>query len=159
MFKKKTGLKQQLKKATRNISVDVFGYEKKITKNVIRYLEGVAKQHQVSKGQIVVQLVKDPTTVRVFLYHKSRLLKEVPVRELVVFFAGKENASLLGVETKVINGMMGYMDGFANFHELRDKKLQICIAADTKRVVVGAYHQQRHIKDIPIKELINYFTR
>lgn len=158
MFKKKAGLKQQLKQATRNISVDVFGYEKKITKNVIRYLEGVAKEHQVPGGQVVVQLIKEPTTVRVFLYHKSTLLKEVPVRELVVFFAGKDNASLLGVETKVINGMMGYMDSFINFHKLRDKKLLIRIATDAKRVVVGAYHQQRHIKDIPIKELIHYFT-
>ncbi len=158
MFKKKTGLKQQLKKATRNISVDVFGYEKKITKNGIRYLEGVAKQHRVPSGQVVVQLIKEPTTVRVLLYHKSTLLKEVPLRELVVFFAGKDNASLLGIETKVINGIMGYMDGFITFHELRDKKLQICIATDNKRVVVGAYHGHRHIKDIPIKELINYFT-
>ena len=156
MSKKRKPIKARLKDAVENISVDIFGYEKKITKNIIEYLEKAGNEQGILHEHLQARIIRHRDTVRVSLHHNGRELKEVPVKELVNFFAG-QGADLLGIESKVISGVVGYMDGLSNFHELPKDSLQVFIAAEGSKVVVKAYNETQHIKDIPVKELIKYF--
>jgi len=156
MSKKRKPLKVRLKNAVENLSVDIFGYEKKITKNIIGYLEKAGKQKGILCEHLRVRIVRHQDTVRVFLHHNGRQIREVPVKELVGFFIG-DGADLLGIEAKVVGGVIGYMDGFSNFHEMPHDSLQVFIAAQGSTVVVKAFDNTRHIKDIPVKDLIKYF--
>lgn len=44
MSKKRKPITERLKSAVENLSADIFGYEKKITKNIIEYLEKAGQQ-------------------------------------------------------------------------------------------------------------------
>ena len=156
MSKQRKSIKDKLKDAVENIAVDIFGYEKKITKNIIDYLDKAGQQQGILHEHLQARIIRHQDTVRVSLRHNGREIREVPVKELVIFFAG-QGADLLGIESKVVNGVVGYMDGLSNFHELPKGSLQVFIAAESSKVVVSAYNKTRHIKDIPVKELIKHF--
>ncbi|MCB0374782.1 MAG: hypothetical protein KDD04_02575 [Sinomicrobium sp.] len=153
---KRKPLTARLKDAVENLSADIFGYEKKITENIIGYLEKAGKEQGIRYEQLRACIVRYKDTVRVFLYHNSRRLKEIPVKDLVKFFAG-QGADLPEIESKVVDGVVGYMDGLSRFHELPHQSLQVFIAAEGSKVVIKAFDDTRHIKDIPVKELIKYF--
>ena len=156
MSKRRKPIKDRLKDAVENISADIFGYEKKITGNIIHYLEKAGKKEGVLYEHLRVGIGRHQDSVRIFLYHNGRRLKEVPVKELVEFFAGK-GADLLRIESKVVRGVVGYMDGFSRFHELPHQNLQVFISAEGSKVAVKAFDDTRYIKDIPVKDLIKYF--
>ncbi|MDH5383020.1 MAG: hypothetical protein OEW75_19365, partial [Cyclobacteriaceae bacterium] len=81
--RKRPDLTRKLQNAVENISVDIFGYEKKITRNVVQYLNKAARDNCIPYEQLFARIIKQNVTVRVFLHHKGRQLKEIPVRELV----------------------------------------------------------------------------
>lgn len=151
------GLKQKLQNAVENISVDVFGYEKKITKNVVQYLNKAARDHSIPYEQLFVRIVKQNVTVRVFLHHNGRQLNEIPVKELVHFFAGQGAADLLGLESKVVESVGKYLDELSKNNEIPLNKLHIRISGSGKKAVVEAYNGHEYAKDIPIKNLVKYF--
>lgn len=155
--RKRTGLKDKLQNAVESISVDIFGYEKKVSKNVIQYLTKASREERVPIGQLFARILIKGNTVRVYLHHKGKLLKEIPVRELVIFFAGQGTADLFDVESKVADSIKTYMAEFSTLHEIRDDNLQIRISMDESKVIVGAYKHIQYIKDIPVKDLVKHF--
>ena len=154
---RRPGLKDKLKNAVENISVDVFGYEKKVSKNVMQYLTKASREEHVPLGQLFARILIKGNTVRVYLHHQGKLLKEIPVKELVYFFAGQGAADLLGIESKVVESVKTYINELSKQHEVYDDQLQIRIATDEKKVIVGAYNHMAFIKEIPVKELVKYF--
>ena len=154
--RKRPGLKQKLKYAVESISVDVFGYEKKVTKNAVAYLDKAARELRVPYEQLFARIVKQNVTVRVYLHHQGRQLKEVPVRELVLFFAGQE-ATVLGLESRVADSISKYLDELAKENEIHLDLLHVRISGSGNKVIVGAYNNHLHVKDIPVKDLVKHF--
>ncbi|MBL4575809.1 MAG: hypothetical protein JKY51_06895 [Opitutaceae bacterium] len=155
--KKRLGLKDKLKNVVDNISVDIFGYEKKVTKNIVQYLNKAAREERVPPQQLFARIVKRDATVRVFLHHRGMQLKEVPVKELAIFFAGKGTTDLFNIESKVAQSVGKYIDELSKLHEVRNDDLQIRISMSNSNVIVGAYNHLDFIKDIPVQDLVKYF--
>ena len=154
---KRPGLTQKLKNAVENISVDVFGYEKKITRNVVQYLNKAARDHSIPYEQLFARIIKQNVTIRVFLHHNGRQLKEIRVKELVHFFAGQEAADLLGMESKVIESVGKYLDELSKDNEIPLKMLHVRISGSGKKAVVEVYNEHQFIRNIPIKDLVKFF--
>ncbi len=155
--KKKLGLKDKLKNAVENISVDIFGYEKKITKNVVQYLNKTAIEQRIPSDQIFARIIKQDVTVRVFIHHRGMQLKEVPVKELATFFAGEGTTELFDIENKVAQSVGKYIDELSKEHEVRDDNLHVRISTSDFKVIVSAYNHLQFIKFIPVKDLVKYF--
>ncbi|MEO9870393.1 MAG: hypothetical protein ABJQ69_03760 [Ekhidna sp.] len=140
------------------VSVDLFGYEKNVTKNVIKYFEKVSVEQCAPVSQLFIRIYREsPGTVRVFLHQNGKILKEIPVGELVCFFAGEGISKLLGIELKVIDSVSRYLEEFAKANEMHLDQLCILISYNQKQVEVNAYNRNKHEQDIPLIELVKYF--
>ncbi len=156
--KKKLSLKDKLKNAAENISVDIFGYEKKITKNVVQYLNKMAIEERIPVAQLFVRIVDLHNTIRVFVHHKGKQLKEIPVKQLALFFAGPETVHLPGIEGKIANSIRKYIDESSKRHELNDDNLQIRISLKgTNEVNVDICHHTWILENVSVKDLVKYF--
>jgi hypothetical protein len=154
----KRSLTERLKNVAENIHVDIFGYEKRITKNITQYLDKTAKEQSIPIAQLFVRIVNLHDTIRVYVHHKGRQLKEIPVKELAYFFAGEETASLPGIGEKIANNIKKYMDEKSTHYNITDGNLQIRIhlkGADEVRIDI--FHFTWLLEDVEMKELIKYF--
>ena len=153
------GIKQRLQKVINNLSVDVFGYEKKVVRNVAEYFKKASEQEQVAPANLFIRINKQGLTVRVFLHQKGQFLKEIPVNELVDFFTGQGAARLLGIEHSVVQRVSSYLQEFAEDHEIELEHLNVLISYNGKMVIIDAYHHNEPTREIPLSELINYFKK
>lgn len=153
---KRPDLRQKLKDAVEGISVDVFGYEKKVTKNAVAYLDKAARELRIPYEQLFARIVKQNFTVRVYLHHRGRQLKEVPVRELVQFFAGRQ-ATVPGRESKVVDSVSKYLDELSKDNGIPLDLLHVRINGSGDKVIISAYNSHRHVRDIPVKDLVKHF--
>lgn len=157
--KKPPTITEKIKSYMSNISVDVFGYEKKVTKNIIQYFKKISLDERIPVSHLFIRIYREGTTVRVFLHRNGKILKEVPVGDLVYFFAGESASQLLGIELKVIGSVSRYLEEFAKTNEIVLELLNVLISCDGKVVAVGAYNKNEHTQDIPLVELIKYFKQ
>ena len=157
---RRPGIKERIKTYMDKVSVDIdpFGYEKKVTKNVITYLDKISRQEKVPLARLFARINKKGVNLRVFLHHNSKLLKEVPVGELVSIFTGGDG-QVLGIHKKVIPKIDAYLQAFAKANNITLEKLNVLISADYNEVVIEAYNDQEHTKYIPLKELIKHFKK
>ena len=154
---KRPGLKQKLQSAVENISVDIFGYENKITKNVVQYLNKAARDYKIPYEQLFARIVKQNVTVRVFLHHQGKQLNEIPVKELLRFFAGQEASDLIGMESKVVGSVSKYLDMLSKENEIQLDLLHVRISGSGNKAMVEAYNGHQFAKEIPIKNLVKFF--
>ena len=154
---KKPGIKQRIKSYLERITIDPFGHEKQVTKNVVRYLENISRQEGVPLAQILTWINLKGVDLRVYLHHNSKLLKEVPVSELVQIFAGKELSEMPGIERKAVDEAGLYLHDFAVANNIRLNQLNMLISSDGNEVAIEAYNDQEHAKYIPFAELIKHF--
>lgn len=150
---------EKIKTYMSNISVDVFGYENKVTKNIIQYFKNVSSEERIPITHLFIRIYRQETTVRVFLHRNGKVLKEVPVKNLVHFFAGEGTAQLLGIELKVIGSVSKYLEEFAKVKEMVLGQLNVLISYNGKSVAISAYNNNEHAQDIPLVELIKYFKK
>ena len=105
------------------------------------------------------RIVKRDATVRVFLHHRGMQLKEIPVKELAIFFVGEGTANLFDIESKVEMSVGKYIDELSKLHEVHEcyDDLHIRISTSEFKVIVSAYNHLQFIKNISVKELVKYF--
>ncbi len=157
--KKSPTITEKIKSYMSNISVDVFGYENKVTKNIVHYFKETSSEERIPISHLFIRIYREGTTVRVFLHRNGKLLKEVPVGDLVHFFAGESTAQLLGIELKVIGSVSRYLEEFAKANEIVLELLNVLISCNGQVVAIGAYNNNEHAQDIPLVELIKYFKQ
>jgi len=154
---KRPNLMGKLKKAMENISVDIFGLEKKVSRNVINYLTTEALDLGVPVKQLRTRIMEKDDTIKVYLHHQAQLVKEIPLCDLVYFFADEGTAGLFNLEAKTIERIKPYMAQLRERYPVNKENLQIRISTNGNKVIVRAYNDMDYIRDISVKELIKYF--
>lgn len=155
--KKSPRLAQKLRKAVQNLNVDVFGYESKVTKNVITYFSKLSKETGLLQDRLVVRIFKDRETICVAVYNQGRLVKKIPLKELIILFTNSEPSELFNLEAKVIRGIETFMAEFSKNHAMNVDQLQICIVTSHDKVWIKGYKGIAFIQDIPLGVLIKHF--
>ena len=152
-----SGLSERLRNAVENISVDVFGYEKKVAANVLSYLRQVARDEGVRYDVLHVRIIRQPARLRAFLHLRDKQLREIPLRELIAFFAGEIIATLPGVEAKITAKVSGFLQELSEKSRIEPDKLKVCISAEGEKIIVRAHYNHLLIEDIPLRDLVKYF--
>ncbi|TPN87166.1 MULTISPECIES: hypothetical protein [Aquimarina] len=152
-------LAEKLKKAVQNLNVDVFGYESKVTKNIINYFSKLSKETGLPQDRLVVRIFKDRTIINVAVHNQGRPVKKIPVKELITLFTNSEPSGLFNLEAKVVQGIEAFMVEFSDTHNIGVDQLQICIITSHDKVWVKGYKGIDLIKDIPLGVLIKHFTQ
>ncbi|QKX04186.1 hypothetical protein HN014_04435 [Aquimarina sp. TRL1] len=157
--KTRSGLAEKLKNAVQNLNVDVFGYESKVTKNILRYFSKLSKETDLVQEELVVRIFKDWLTINVAVYNQGRPVKKISVKELITLFTNSEPSGLFNLEAKVVRGIENFMSELSDNHHIEVEQLQICIVASSDKVWVKGYKGLTHIQDIPLGVLIKHFTQ
>jgi hypothetical protein len=150
-------LAQKLRKAVQNLNVDVFGYESKVTTNIISYFLNLSKETGLPQDRLVVRIFKDGETINVAVHNQGRPVKKISVKELITLFTNSEPSELFNLETKIIEGIQAFMLVFSNTHQMRVEQLQICILTSHDKVWVKGYKGIEFVQDIPLNVLIKHF--
>lgn len=152
-------LAQKLKKAVQNLNVDVFGYESKVRHNIITYFSRLSKETRLQQDHLVVRMFRDRETIFVGMYNHGRLVKRIPVSELIMLFTNSKPSGLFDLEAKVTKGMNTFMSEFSKGHSMNVDQLQICIVTDHDKVWVKGYKGIEFVQDIPLGVLIKHFMQ
>ncbi len=155
--KKNPRLGEKLKYVMQNLAVDVFGYESKVTKNIITYFSRLSKETCITQDELVVRIFKDRATIRVVIYKQGKPVKEIPVKELIRLFTN--TTAIFHMETKVIQGIKIFMKDFSTAHTMDIDGLHICIMTRSGKAWIKGYDGVTPIRDIPLGVLIKHFMR
>ena len=156
MFKKRKSLKDRLKNVADDLTADVFGYEKKVTKNVIDFLSKIEQTEHVLLDNLFVAMKLKGPQIKVRLYHQTQLLRPVSIQELVVFFAG-EDAFHLGMEKKIVSPVGDFMRELALKHGITEEMLQVVLFVRDDQLIVKVYEGINYLQHLTIKELVKQF--
>ncbi len=156
--KRKSRIGSKLKKAVKNLVVDVFGYETTVVDNIHAYYGQLSKETQIPKDEIVVRIFQDRENIRVTIYNRGQVAKEIPVRELVKLFTNIET-DVFDIEAKTIAGIKAFLKSYSQSNKMDIGQLHICIMTSLDKVIVKGYDGTQAIQDIPLLVLIKYFTR
>ncbi|TSE10315.1 hypothetical protein [Aquimarina algiphila] len=137
--RKSPRLAEKLRKAVKNLNVDVFGYETRVTKNIISYFSKLSKETDLPQDRLVVRIFKDRTAINVAVHNQGRPVKKIPVKELITLFTNSEPSGFFNLEAKVIRGIETFMAEFSEAHNLNVDQLQICIITSHDKVWVKGY--------------------
>ena len=150
---KSSTLGAKLKKAVQHLQVDVFGYEPKVTKNVLTYFSELSRTTKIPKERLFLRMFDDGESVRTVVYYQGRLIKKISVKELITIFTGVT----LHMESQVTHKMQAFMQEVAAKHHITTTELQLCIVTDREKVWVRAYDRTRFLTVVPLKELVKHF--
>jgi hypothetical protein len=158
IFKKKNvALTNKLKGAIAEISIDVFGYEKKISQNIISYTEHIATWQQIPVERLYLRIYQQQHKVLSYLYDQDELMKEIPTDELAYFFLEDSIAGLPNVRNKIAFSIKKYLKEFATANHICDQDVQIWLNVKQRVVTVKSFHNENYIKEISLLSLIKYF--
>lgn len=158
LFKKKNAaLGNKLKGAIAEISIDVFGYEKKISQNIISYTEHIAQWYVIPVERIYLRIYQEEHKVISFLFNQDALLKNIPTDELSYFFLEDSIAALPNVRNKIAFSIKRYLKEFATANKISEQEVQIWLNVKNEVVTVKAFHKDIYIKEISLLSLIKYF--
>ncbi len=156
---KNQGLKAKLKSVVANISVDIFGIEKKVHGNVTGYLQIEAEKHGVLLKDLAVGLLKHQGEVHCFLRFQDGNFEQIGKEELIGFFVGKSNLSAFVDSVKIEKRVLDYMEKLAIELNTSIRLLNLKIRSHQNSAILDAYNGKVFLRSIPIKELINHFTK
>ena len=157
--KKKLSIKDKIKNYMNDVTIDVFGYEEKVTVNVLDYLKKLSEENGVTSDFLNIQIAMPGKIPKAHLHHEERYIREVPIKELVCFFAGEGTALLLNLESKISKNVSNYLVELADSKNIPLQSLNIKISRDKNQIVVEARNYGVFEESIPLKDLIKYFAR
>ena len=155
--KSKRSLKARLQQAAATIQVDVFGYEKRSTQNIQQYFKKLAAETGIPSKELILRIYEDQSHIRLCIYHKGILKKELQLAEFIRVFTG-EYSNFLGLEHKVSTGVFELLTQWATRHKVRRSQLQFCIVCSEEQAWINVYGVQGYLGELPLKTLIKKFT-
>lgn len=158
-YRKRPKLGYKLKAALQGIQVDIFGYEKNVTRNIIAYFERLSEETGIASCQIIVRIFMDNDTIRARVHRDGRLVKEISITKLICLFTSTDATGLPQLEQKVMSGIRSFITDFAKEHHISSEQLHICILSSDHKVWVKGAYRTRPIADIPLSVLIKHFTK
>jgi hypothetical protein len=157
MLKKSKSLREKLKDAVTDLTVDIFGYQKKISDNIISHTELISKQIMVPKERLFLKIFQKDHSIKAFLFNQSRAIQVVPVKELSHFFMDRDTASLPSIQNKIAFGIKKYLKDFSIENNLDVEVIDIWIHVKGDKVMIQAFNKDQFIQDISISSLIKFF--
>ena len=158
--KKRTSrLAEKLRKAAQNLNVDVFGYESKVTRNIIKYFSELSKETGLEENRLIIRIFRDRGAINVAVYNQGIPIKKISVKELITLFTNSEPSGIFNLETSVVKGIESFMVDISKRNNITVSQLQICITTIQDIVIVKAYKGIEFVEDIPLGVLIKHFTR
>ena len=158
--KKRTSrLAEKLRKAAQNLNVDVFGYESKVTRNIIKCFSELSKETGLEENRLIIRIFRDRGAINVAVYNQGIPIKKISVKELITLFTNSEPSGIFNLETSVVKGIESFMVDISKRNNITVSQLQICITTIQDIVIVKAYKGIEFVEDIPLGVLIKHFTR
>ena len=155
--KKKTSLGNKLKGALTDLSVDIFGYEKMVTKNIVNRMTYVSKRLEIPKERLYVRIFQKNHVIKSFLYDQGKPITAIPTGELAYFFMEEQLAAVGDLQNKVAFSIKQYLKEFADANLIDEESIRIWIHVQDEKVQVRAFQGEEFIKALPIDSLIRHF--
>ncbi len=159
LFKKNTSLGVKLKEAVIDLSVDVFGYEKIISDNIINHTEIYAEKLRIPSKRLSLRIFQKNHTIKAFLYDQNKALLLIPNEELAYFFIDKGAAQITGTANKIAFNIKQYLKDFASANKIAEESIRIWINTTDDLVEVRAFKNQEFQGTISLNSLIKYFKK
>ncbi len=157
-FKRKgSTLGKKLKGALTDVSVDVFGYEKIVKKNILHRTNYISKRLEIPSERIYIRIFQKDHTIKSFLYNQRKPIARIPTGELTYFFLEEHLAQLGGFQNKVAFSIKKYLKELATANHIEEESVRIIIHVKDNEVYINAFHNEAFIKLIPLKSLIKFF--
>ena len=150
-------LSRKLKGALTDLSVDIFGYEKKISNNIMNHTHKIAVQEKVIIEQLYVRVSQQNDRLRAFLYKQDRPIRAIAINDLVDFFLDQGASHLLDVQNKIATSIKKYLKEFSAANKVHEEDTQIWINVKDGQVAIRAFNNSKFIKEISLSSLIKYF--
>lgn len=156
---KKTGtsLGNKLKGALTDLSVDVFGYEKLVTKNILNHTNHISRKLNVPKERLYIRIFQKNHIIRAFLYNQEKPMYAIPMEELALFFIDPGTAALVNTQNKMAFSIKKYLKEFAEANKIHEESIRVWINVKESKVIVRAFQNNDFIKEISLSSLIKYF--
>ncbi len=162
MNKRKTGLKARIQGYMKEVTTDVFGYEKKVVDNVATYLESLSKSSGIPVSDLHIRIAQPQGKPEAHIYHQdryyqSRHVRQATFNELANFFIAEGANVLFDMEAKINRGIYVCLAFYAEENKLPLHELDIRISKPAAGVMVAVCHRGGFVSNIPIKTLIKHF--
>ncbi len=160
LLKKSTSsLSNKLKGAVTDLSIDIFGYEKMITKNIISHTNEYAKRLHLPLENLHLKILQNNGAVRAYLCNKETPLLLIPTEELALFFISPGLGELSDTGNKINSSIMKYLKEFSKKQELEEKSVRIWIRTKGKTVDVFAFEYGDFLETVSLNSLIKFFKK
>ncbi|WP_430409198.1 hypothetical protein [Kordia sp.] len=148
---------QKVKDAVTDLSVDVFGYQKIVTKNIITNIEFISNKTKIPKARLFLKIYQKDHSIKAFLFDQSKAIQAIPTKELANFFIDRETAELSRIQNKIAFSIKKYLNDFSVKNNLDIEKLAIWIYVKNEEVIIHAFHNDQFISKISMGSLIKFF--
>lgn len=155
--KSMTSFAQKIKDALTDLSVDILGYEKMVTKNIIQNTTLISNRIKIPKERLFLKIYQKDHTIKSFLYNQSKAIQMIPTKELAYFFIDRQTAELSRIQNKIAFSIKKYLGDFASSNSLNVEKLAIWIFVKQEKVIIQAFYQEQFFKEISMSSLIKFF--
>ena len=153
----KLGLRAKIKDYMDDVSIDVFGHEKKVTDNIKRYLFTLSKEHSLPEAGINIRIAYPNQILETLIYHFDRKIRPATFKELVEFFMGPASVDLFDLERKVQQNIWNYISQYSSKSNIPINYLNVRVSKPSDSITIMMCRHTESLENIPLKELIKYF--
>lgn len=158
MKKKKLNIRKRITNYMEDVTIDVFGIEKKVHENVKDYMEEMAKKYRVPVKHLNVRISQPDQELEADVYHFDQRIKSTSYQELANFFLGEGVSEILDLEKKIKESIAKYLTTYAIEHAVSRPLLVVRIDLRGDQAQAKAYDRSELLNVIPIKHLIKHFN-
>ncbi len=148
---------QKVKDAVTDLSVDIFGYQKVITKNIISNTAYISTKIKIPKERLFLKIFQKDHIIKAFLFNQSKAIQVIPINELAYFFVDRETAELSRIQNKIAFSIKKYLSDFSAENNIDTDSIDIWIHVKDEKVTIQAFQKDQFIKEIPMGSLIKFF--
>jgi hypothetical protein len=148
---------QKIKDAVTDLSVDIFGYQKMVTKNIIQNTEFISSKIKIPKERLFLKIFQKDHRIKAFLFNQSKAIQVIPTNELAYFFIDRETAELERIQNKIAFSIKQYLNDFATSNMLDVESIAIWIHVKDDKVTIQAFQKVQFVKEISMSSLIKFF--
>ncbi len=153
---KKKSIKERIKAHMEKITIDVFGYEKKVSKSVTEYLSILSSKENIPQELLNIKISRPRNQISVEMLSHNTVIKPIPSRELVSFFTG--DVMMPGLYNKIILQTCKFLELLSQETNITWENLNIRISNPADKVLVAVFDGHTFRKFIPVRELIKFFN-
>lgn len=150
-------LSSKLKDALTDISVDIFGYEKMVSANIINRTIYLSERIKVPKERLFLRIFQTNHQIKSFLYNNDTPITAIATEDLAHFFLNNQMANTGSVKHKIAFSIKQYLKDFAVANRTEEENICIWIHVKDDKVQVRAFQNDSFVKHLSLHSLIKYF--